>query len=64
MSGTPGVFLRRSATMESQQTLWSNCGQHTNRSTDPIYIEKYLAEDEKRTIDLPYCEITKNKKGK
>jgi hypothetical protein len=54
----PGVILRRSATMESRQTLCMDYGRHPNQSTDPIFIENTLAEDEKRMSDLPYCEIT------
>jgi hypothetical protein len=44
--------------MESRQTLCMDYGRHPNQSTDPIFIENTLAEDEKRMSDLPYCEIT------
>jgi hypothetical protein len=56
-----GRILRRSASKELHQTLLWHYGWHTKPSTDPIFIENGLAEDEKWTSDLPFCEITISK---
>jgi hypothetical protein len=58
MSGTPWRLLRRCAAIESKQTLWRDCRQHLQQSTDSIFMKNTLIEDEKRTSDLHYGEIS------